>query len=141
MGPEPELQVVAARLPLEGLRLLVVDDEEPAREVLRAVLEAEGASVFAASSADEAWRRIDEWRPDAMLVDIGMPVVNGFTFVEQLRTRSDVGETIPVAALTGYVSEEDRARALRVGFQAYLVKPVDPAELIHTIKSLVHRCD
>ena len=139
MSPEPDLQVVAARLPLEGLRLLVVDDEEAARDVLRAVLEAEGATVFAASSAEEALRRIDEWRPDAILADIGMPVVNGFRFVEQLRLCPGVGETVPVAALTGYESEEDRA--LRVGFQAYLVKPVDPAELIHTIKTLVHRCD
>lgn len=139
MSSEPDLQVVAARLPLDGLRILVVDDEEAARDVLRAVLEAEGASVFAASSAEEALRRIDEWRPDAILADIGMPVVNGFRFVEQLRHSPGVGETVPVAALTGYESEEDRA--LRVGFQAYLVKPVEPAELIHTIKTLVHRCD
>lgn len=133
----PDLVVAAAQLPLDGVRVLVVDDDEPAREVLKVVLEGEGAEVTTADSAAAALNELDQGRPDAMLVDLGMPVVDGFTLVEQVRQRTyreDAG--VPVAALTGYVSAEDRERAARVGFQTYLVKPVDPAELVAAVKSL-----
>ena len=77
-----------------------------------------------------------------MLVDIGMPVVNGFELVELLRGRpADRGGEVPVAALTGYISADDRERAVGAGFQAYLVKPVDPSELIATIRSLARLPD
>ena len=132
-----DLHLVAARLPLERLRVLVVDDDDPAREVLQLLLESEGAVVTVASSAGAAFAALDHERPDVMLVDISMPIVDGFTFVEQLRLRTpERCGTVPVAALTGYVSAEDRERASRAGFQAYLVKPVEPLELIRTLKSL-----
>jgi CheY-like chemotaxis protein len=127
---------------LDGLRILVVDDDEPARRVLRLVLEAEGATVFAATSAAAAFQEIERERPDVALVDISMPIVNGFTFVEQLRLRPAVeGGLVPAAALTCYLSAEDRARATQVGFQAYLIKPVDSAELINVVRSLSARQD
>ena len=134
---ESDLRVVAARLPLEDQRVLVVDDDELAREALRAVLTAEGAEVTTADSAAEALRALDLALPNVMLVDLAMPVVDGFTFVEQIRMRSSepVGR-LPIAALTGYLSAEDRARAYRAGVQAYLLKPVDAGELIETIKTL-----
>jgi CheY-like chemotaxis protein len=137
MGSDSDLRVVAARLPLEGVSVLVVDDNESACEVLQAVLEAEGAAVSISSSGAAALELLDQSLPDVILADIGMPVVNGFELVRLLRQRSaDRGGTLPVAALTGYVSGEDRERAARVGFQAYLVKPVDPLELIRTVKAL-----
>lgn len=137
VSPDRHLFLAAARLPLYACRVLVVDDEPAARDVLRTVLEAEGAEVETAESAAAALSLLEHSQPDAMLVDIAMPVVDGFTLVEQLRLRpADRGGQVPVAALTGYVSAEDRERANRAGFQAYLLKPVDPVELIQTVKSL-----
>jgi CheY-like chemotaxis protein len=137
MDSEADLHLVAVKVPLKDLRVLVVDDNEEAREVLKAVLEAEGASVSTSSSAAVALDQVDQHVPDVMLVDIGMPVVNGFQLVELLRSRpADRGGEVPVAALTGYMSGEDRERAVAAGFQAYLVKPVDPSELIDTVRSL-----
>ena len=126
--------------PLKDRRILVIDDDESAREVLRAVLEAVGAVVATASSGAAAWSEIDRSRPEVMIVDLGMPVIDGFTFVEQLRLRSvAAGGLVPVAALTGYLSAEDRAHAARAGFQAYLVKPVEPTNLIETVTRLANQ--
>ena len=128
---------VSGSQPLKDRRVLVVDDDGPAREVIQAVLEAAGAVVATAESGAAAWSEIDRSRPDVMIVDLGMPVVDGFTFVEQLRLRSEAdGGLVPVAALTGYLSAEDRAHANRAGFQAYLVKPVDPTDLVETVTRL-----
>jgi CheY-like chemotaxis protein len=132
-----KLTLVASRGPLTNVSVLVVDDDEAAREVLSAVLTAEGATVVTAATGESAFEQVDRARPDMMLVDIAMPGVDGFTFVEHLRRRTPAaGGDIPVAALTGYISSHDRAHASRVGFQAYLTKPVDPAELVRTIKDL-----
>ena len=137
MDSEADLHLVAVKVPLKDLRVLVVDDNEEACEALKAVLEAEGASVSTSRSAATALDHVDHHLPHVMLVDIGMPVVNGFQLVELLRSRpADRGGEVPVAALTGYMSSEDRDRAVAAGFQAYLVKPVDPSELIDTVKSL-----
>ena len=142
MDSESNLHLVAAKVPLKDVRVLVVDDNGEACEALKAVLEAEGASVSTSSSAAAALDHVDQQLPDVMLVDIGMPVVNGFELVELLRSRpAGRGGEVPVAALTGYISADDRERAIDAGFQAYLVKPVDPAELIATIKSHAHLPD
>jgi CheY-like chemotaxis protein len=142
--PHIDLRLVAAQLPLTGHHVLVVDDDDAAREVLRAVLSADGAKVTTAESAAEALQHLSVALPDVMLVDLSMPVVDGFTFVEQLRLRTDeVSSRVPIAALTGYMSHEDRGRAFKAGVQAYLVKPVDPAELVDVVKSLARarRCE
>jgi CheY-like chemotaxis protein len=132
-----ELTLVAAKGPLSETTVLVVDDDEAAREVLHAVLTAEGATVATVATSAAAFEQLESARPDVMLVDIAMPGVNGFTFVEHLRRRTpERGGDIPVAALTGYISSHDRVHASRVGFQAYLTKPVDPGELVRTIKQL-----
>ena len=105
--------------------------------MLQAVLEAAGAVVSTAASGAAALVRDRSLVPEVMIVDLGMPVVDGFTFVEQLRLRpAAAGGLVPVAALTGYVSAEDRARATRAGFQAYLVKPVEPTDLLDTVTRL-----
>ena len=92
---------------------------------------------MADSSCAEALTQAAYFFPDAMLVDIGMPVADGFLLVRQLRLRpADLGGRIPVAALTGYLSYEDRETARRSGFQEYLVKPVDPAELVKVVRTL-----
>lgn len=119
---------------LDGLRILIVDDDEPTLDVSRYVLESEGASVRAATSGAEALSLIEHDCPDAMITDLSMPRLDGFMLVEQLRRRpASTGGLLPVAAMTARVSDADRTRALRVGIQVYLVKPVDPAELIRTV--------
>ena len=131
------LFLAAARLPLFGHHVLVLDDDKAAREVLQAVLEAEGANVVAVGTAAEDYLEIERTSPDVVVTDIGMPVIDGFTFVEQLRRKPvEAGGQTPVAALTGYLAAEDQEHAKRAGFQAYLLKPVEPSELIQTIKAL-----
>ena len=132
------LHVVAARLPLDGIRVLTVDDDEFAREAVRDVLEAEGAEVSTAGTWSEALSQLDVEPPDVMVVDIGMPVVDGFTLVEHVRRRpAGRGGKVPCIALTGYISREDREHAFRSGFQAFLTKPVDSDVLVETVKAQV----
>ena len=133
---QPEFSETSKRL--SGLAILVVDDEDDARDVLRVVLMEEGASVFAARSGAAALAQLDVGIPDAMLVDLSMPVMDGFTLVGLIRQRpAQRGGIVPIGVLTGYISGEDRARALQLGVQTYLVKPVEPGELIAAILALV----
>ena len=137
MDANDDLPIGSVNLTLKGIRVLIVDDEDAAREVLRWVLEAEGAVVSSANSGGAALAELDRQIPDVMLVDISMPILNGFTLVEQLRRRPvERGRDVPIAALTGYISSEDREKADRLGFQAYLVKPVEPGELVKTVRLL-----
>ncbi len=122
---------------LSGLAILVVDDEDDARDVLRMVLTEEGASVFAARTGAAALDQLEVETPDAVLVDLSMPVMDGFTLVGLIRQRpAHRGGLVPIGVLTGYISGEDRARAQQLGAQVYLVKPVDPGELISAILEL-----
>ena len=116
---------------LSGLRVLVVDDEADAREVMRFMLERGGAQVRIADSAAEALDAIREERPDLLISDIGMPGEDGYVLVRRLRAMEEgLGRRLPAIALTAYASEEDTRRALAAGFDAHLSKPVDPARLI-----------
>jgi PAS domain S-box-containing protein len=119
------------RRSLAGLRLLIVDDEADAREVMRFMLERGGAQVRIADSAAQALDAIREERPDLLISDIGMPVEDGYVLVRRLRAMEEgLGRRLPAIALTAYASEEDTRRALSAGFDAHLSKPVDPARLI-----------
>jgi CheY-like chemotaxis protein len=119
------------RQSLSGLRLLIVDDEADAREVMRFMLERGGAEVRIAVSAAQALDAIREERPDLLISDIGMPVEDGYVLVRRLRAMEEgLGRRLPAIALTAYASEEDTRRALTAGFDAHLSKPVDPARLI-----------
>ncbi|HLO51616.1 MAG TPA: PAS domain S-box protein [Kamptonema sp.] len=129
---------IPVRNPLEGLRVLVVDDEADSREFVRAVLEDSGAEVIAAASAQEAIETIKILKPDVLLSDIGMPQEDGYALIRQVRALSS-GSEIPAAALTAYARAEDRARSLREGFQIHLPKPIDPDELIAVVISLKER--
>jgi PAS domain S-box-containing protein len=125
---------------LEGLQLLIVDDDAEILEVLRVLLEGNGARVVAVESAREAYRYLDDGRPDAIVCDVGMPGISGYTFIEGLRARTiEQGGAIPALALTAYASPEDAARAHAAGFDAHLAKPVDPIRVILTVASLARR--
>ncbi len=121
---------------LKGIRFVVVDDEPDAREVLCRLLLACGATVEGASSALEGLELIRSFRPALILSDIGMPTVDGYEFLRQLRRD---GVTTPAVALTAFARSEDRVRSIEAGFQAHLPKPIEPGELLAVIASLTRR--
>ena len=122
---------------LAGRRVLLVEDESDTREMLRAVLEAEGASVNAVGSAAEAWDALEEAGCDIIISDIGMPEEDGYSFVARVRERDErAGTHTPAVALTAYTREEDRALSLASGFDAHVPKPVEPPELLNVIAHL-----
>jgi PAS domain S-box-containing protein len=140
-GSEAPSQAPAApSRELEGIRVLVVDDQPDARDLLTRVLEDGGAEVVAASSGEEALARIAEQAPDVLLSDIGMPEMDGFELLRRVRRLSPapVGRT-PAIALTAFSRSEDRTRALRAGFVVHVTKPVDPSELVATVASVAGR--
>ncbi|HEX5081142.1 MAG TPA: PAS domain S-box protein, partial [Blastocatellia bacterium] len=129
---------------LAGVRVLVVDDQDDARELLKLALTQYGADVVAAGSAAEAYDLITavppQERPDVMVADIGMPGEDGYSLIRRARAwEQERGAYIPAVALTAYGRPEDRMRALKAGFQMHVAKPVDPAELAIVITSLVRR--
>ncbi len=125
---------------LTGVRVLVVEDDDDARELIAKVLETQGATVTTASSAYEALAALDGVTVDVLLSDIEMPGTNGYDLITQLRRRPAArGGTVPAAALTAYARTEDRLRALRTGFQLHLAKPVQPSELVAVVSSLAAR--
>ena len=124
---------------LAGIHVLVVDDDEDALTMVRELLEAAGASVTTALSADEALVLIARQPPDLLLSDIGMPAMDGFELIRRIRELSPAIRHVPAAALTAYAQPEDRTRALRSGFQAHLAKPIDPSELLTAVEMLAGR--
>ena len=124
---------------LDGLRVLVVDDEPDARDIMAVTLEASGARVSVAASARAAFAILEEDPVDVLLSDIAMPEEDGFALIRQVRAsvQREVA-AIPAAAVTAFTSAEDRAQALAAGFQLHLAKPFEPAQLVRTVDRLVN---
>ncbi len=141
--PNPTVEDIKAVAPeptLESLRVLVVDDEDGAREVAFAILTQARAEVRTATSAGEALTIMDEWRPQVLVVDIGMPDVDGYEFIRRVRARSaQSGGDVPAAALTAYARVQDRLRVLSAGYQMHVPKPIQPQELVAVVASLAKR--
>ena len=124
---------------LEGLRVLAVDDEPDARELVIAALTPFGVEVRTAESAAEAVRALSAWRPHVLLADIGMPVEDGYSLIRRIRARApENGGLTPAAALTAYARPDDRARALAAGFQDHVAKPTTPEELARVVAALAN---
>jgi PAS domain S-box-containing protein len=127
---------------LDDLRVLVVDDEQDARDLLVAVLERCGASVWAVGTVAEALDALRERRLDILISDIGMPGEDGYDLIRRVRSMPESqGGSLPAVALTAYAGKENRRQALAAGFQLHLSKPVDPGELAAAISSLVRPAD
>jgi len=123
--------------PLRGTRILVVDDDDGARELLARILEPTGARVHTAASAADGLASIIALRPDVLVSDIEMPGTDGIGFLRRVRALAeDEGGAIPAVALTAYVRDEERERILLGGFQAHLGKPVDADELVRVLSGL-----
>jgi signal transduction histidine kinase/CheY-like chemotaxis protein len=136
-APIGEAASVASDLTAPQSRtLLYVEDNADVRSVMSEMLRLSGYEVIEAASGKEALAALAEQRPDAMLLDIGLPDMNGYEVARQIRlmpTRSDV----PIIALTGFGQSRDKDAAVQVGFNAHLVKPVDPEELMRTIEAVL----
>ena len=129
-----------ATAPLAGVRILAVDDESDAREVLRALLEQHGAEVRTAGSVAEALSVLKSWRPDALVSDIGMPEADGYELMLRVRALGQKhGGFVRSVALTAYASEEDARLARHAGFDRHLPKPVDAAQLVRHLVEMLAR--
>jgi PAS domain S-box-containing protein len=125
---------------LDGLQVLVVDDDPDARELISTILEQRGARVTTVPSATEALDSMARLRPDVIISDIEMPYEDGYTLIKKIRQLDPrYGGRTPAAALTAYARTEDRMRALLAGFQIHLPKPVEPAELVAVVANLAER--
>jgi PAS domain S-box-containing protein len=124
---------------LDGLQVLVVDDEIDAREFITAVLESYGIQVRPVASATEALEALNTFEPDVLISDIRMPEENGYSLIRKLRElEAQKGRHIPSAALTAYLTE-DREKALAAGFESHLHKLAEPTELIEMVARLAGR--
>jgi PAS domain S-box-containing protein len=125
---------------LEGVRVLLVEDESDTRELLKTILEGCGAVVTEAASAGEALAALEHARPDVLVSDIGMPGENGYELIKKVRALpAECGGRVPAVALTAYAGAKDRRRALLAGFHTHLAKPVEPDELLAVLASLSAR--
>jgi CheY-like chemotaxis protein len=135
----PESAPPVERAPLlQGVSVLVVDDDEGAREFARSSLEQFGASVTTAASAEEARDHLRQEPPDVLLSDLRMPGADGLQFIREVRELDAArGRRTPAAAFTALVRASDRRDALEAGYQMHLAKPIDPFELAVTVEQLV----
>ncbi|MCY7282151.1 MAG: response regulator [Cyanobacteria bacterium CAN_BIN43] len=122
-------------LPLTNLRVLVVDDEPDSREIVAFVLEQAGAEVIAVGAAIAALQTLQSMHFDILISDIGMPEMDGYAFIQQVR-QLQVGEDILAIALTAYAGEVDQQQAILAGFQTHIPKPVEPEDLVSTVAHL-----
>jgi signal transduction histidine kinase/CheY-like chemotaxis protein len=125
---------------LDGLRVLLVDDELETREIISTVVERTGAEVKSCTSAREALTELVEWRPDVILSDIAMPDEDGYSFINRVRSLpQNEGGNTPAAALTAYARDEDRRKALAAGYQMHIAKPIGAGQLVTMIAKLAGR--
>jgi CheY-like chemotaxis protein len=139
--PRHESRAPQSPLPdLRGTTIVAVDDEPDALRLLKEMLEAAGASVITASSAAAALEKIHAVKPDVLVTDLGMPLMDGFELIRRVRESDDpIVRDTPAAAFTAYARAEDRTRTLQAGFGMHLPKPIDPVELASAIKALARR--
>ena len=127
-------------LKLRGLRVLIVDDEADARELLEVILLQFGAEIKVATSARQALEMLEDWKPDAMVSDVGMPDEDGYSLIQQVRMlEPERGGLTPAIALTGYGGPDDRLQLLAAGYQVHLSKPVELMQLVDSIANLTSR--
>jgi len=125
--PEPDF---------DHLHVLVAEDDADSAAAVTAILRLHGCETQTAASAEECLRISDEWPPDVLICDVGLPDDDGYGLLRRLRTRP-AGQSVPAIALTAYSRPEDRAKALAAGFRAHLSKPLDPESLLKEIQAAV----
>jgi CheY-like chemotaxis protein len=125
---------------LDGLKVMVVDDELDMRDFLSVSLRQYGADVTAVASVGEAVAALEREKPDVLVSDIGMPGEDGYALIRKVRALApERGGQVPAAALTGFAAGEDSTRVLSAGYQVHLPKPVEPAQLAEVVGTLAGR--
>jgi CheY-like chemotaxis protein len=125
-------------LDLNGVKILVVDDEPDTQELVAFVLEQQGAQVTTATSAHEALLILPQVKPDILLSDIGMPDIDGYLLIQQVRMLApEQGGRIPAIALTAYAGDTNQRQVLAAGFQKHISKPIEPDVLVQTITQTI----
>jgi signal transduction histidine kinase/ActR/RegA family two-component response regulator len=138
--PRPASAAATSTKLLAGLRVLVCEDDADSRDLLHEVLSGEGATVRVAAAAPEALQHLREFRPDVLVSDIGLPLVDGYALIRQIRELSaDDGGRTPAIALTAYAGAEDARKAFSAGYQLHVAKPVEPSELSARVANLAGR--
>ncbi|MDM9382318.1 PAS domain S-box protein [Chlorogloeopsis sp. ULAP01] len=132
-----EVALTSGSLSLQGIQVLAVDDEADNLELIAFVLKQAGATVICAASAPEALQILNQTQPDILLSDIGMPQMDGYTLLRQIRAMPSQGAQIPAIALTAYAGESDQQQILAAGFRLHIPKPVDPEVLVKAIAQVV----
>ncbi len=122
---------------LNGLRVLVVDDDPDSRDLLSTILMSCGSDVRCTESAADAMEMFSEWNPDVLVSDIGMPNEDGYSLIRRLRQLNSARKNIPAIALTAYATDEDRLQALAAGFQIHVAKPIEPENFVTSIASVI----
>ena len=139
-GREPAVEAPSPAADLNGVAVLVVEDEVETRDLVATVLTACGARVTTAASADEALQEVGRVHPDVVVSDIGMPNGDGYELIRRLRSLDPAaGGTTPAAALTAAAATGDRRRALEAGFEVHVAKPFEPAHLARVVATLARR--
>jgi PAS domain S-box-containing protein len=133
LGPLPEAKGFPS---LDGIRVLVVDDEPDSNEMVSTLLGASGAEVRVAASAADGLEQLKQWTPDVIVSDIGMPHEDGYMFLAKLHAQPGRTARIPAVALTAYATADDRVRIFSAGFKAHVVKPIEPLELVVVVGSV-----
>jgi CheY-like chemotaxis protein len=119
-------------------KVLVAEDNPVNRELLRELLENRGYSVIEACNGQEALDMVEQSQPDLLLLDIGMPVLDGFTVIRRIRQNPSLA-TLPVLAVTAYAMRDDRNNVLNAGFDGYLSKPINARELANELERLLRK--
>lgn len=120
------------------IRILVAEDNAVNRELLRELLEARGYAVFEACDGQQALHMIEQSQPELLLMDIGMPVLDGFETIRRIRENPRLAQ-LPVVAVTAYAMRGDREKILKSGFDGYLSKPLSPASLTAELDRLLNK--
>ena len=122
---------------LSGLRVVIAEDDDDARELMIEVLLGCGAEVWSADCADDAIDLVRDERPDVLVSDIGLPGKDGYALIRAVRALgADAGGRVPAIALTAYSALEDSRNALRAGYQVHVAKPIDPSLLTHAVANV-----
>lgn len=129
----------AAPAKLDGVRVLIVDDDNDSRNMLARLLRNHGAATRDLNGASQVLDAVQEFRPHLLISDLGMPSIDGFELIRSIRAAGHEIHTLPAIALTGFASSDDRRKSLVAGFQAHMAKPVDPHELTAAIATLLGR--
>jgi CheY-like chemotaxis protein len=135
---ERRRSLIGEKIRLDGVHILLVEDDEDSRRLLGTMLKRHGAEVSAASSAADAFRLFTERRPDVLVSDIGMPEEDGYQLLKKIRALSpEEGGRVPALALTGYATRRDRERSFEAGYEEHMAKPVEQSELISVVSKLL----